>query len=117
MKKSWFFLLALCWLTLINSASAEDLTSSPDTKIVWQNLSPSVFTSAKEQNKFVFLYAKSESCHWCKKMKDETFNDSKVIAMITKNYIPVSEDIELNPKIVSQYKITSLPTIIILDEN
>ncbi|MCX9012724.1 MAG: DUF255 domain-containing protein [Candidatus Methanoperedens sp.] len=50
--------------------------------------------ATKEQGKPVFVYAKSESCGWCKNFEEETFTNKSVIKTLNQNFILVSIDVK-----------------------
>lgn len=42
---------------------------------------------AKSHNKRVLMFMYTDTCSWCKKMKQTTLSDAKTIEFINKNYI------------------------------
>lgn len=92
------------------------LGSDPiSTTIPWQTYSKTVLVQAESQHHPILLFAKSKLCQWCKKMVEETFKDPAIIQLIKDNYVPIMVDVENNIEIARQYKITNLPTLIVLN--
>src|SRR5438045_312581 len=73
--------------------------NNPNSVINWQPWSASVFERAKNEHRLVFIYNRSEWCHWCHKMEDTTLKDPLVIKSINTDYIPVRLDIDKDAKI------------------
>ncbi len=127
MKKWIFVLLALLVLIsgCLNSRAVNAGTSpdNPDTgKLTLQGVTfytdPSiVLDAAKEQGKPVFVYARSESCGWCKKFEEETLTNQSVIKTLNGNFILVSIDVYNQKNETRNFRIRGTPTEIFLDSN
>lgn len=74
---------------------------------------------AKEQNKPIFLYIRSNSsaCGWCKKFEDETFRNRSVIKILSENFILVSIDVDKQKDEIRDLGVYGTPTEIFLDSN
>jgi thiol:disulfide interchange protein len=109
------FLVILSMIFASGFASAENQTVSQS--IQWQAYSNAPFDMARNSKHFILLYGKSKSCHWCQEMDKTTWQKASIIQTIQTNFIPVLVDVDTQLKIAAQYRITSLPTVIILDAN
>ena len=74
-------------------------------------------SAAKEQNKPLFVYARSDSCGWCKKFEEETFTNRSVFRTLNKNFILVSIDVFTQENETRDFRIRGTPTEIFLDPN
>lgn len=53
-----------------------------------------ILNQAKIENKIIIVEAMSETCHFCKKMKDEVFSQKVVQDAIDKNFIFIEVDVD-----------------------
>ncbi len=85
--------------------------------IQWRDWSEAVFETAKKEHKLVLIYAKFNSCHWCQTMDASTFPNPAVIQLINSRYVPVKVSLEQNLPVGRRYRITQIPTLLILNEH
>ncbi|MFZ2412421.1 MAG: thioredoxin fold domain-containing protein [Candidatus Methanoperedens sp.] len=79
-------------------------------------LSPAL-EAAKAQGKPVFVYARSETCGWCKKFEAETFTNQSVIKTLNENYILFSIDVDKQKSETRNFRVVGTPTEIFLGPN
>ncbi|MCZ7379987.1 MAG: thioredoxin fold domain-containing protein [Candidatus Methanoperedens sp.] len=123
--KKWIFVL-LTLLVLIsgclNSQASNAGTQTDTGKLTLQGVTfytdPSIaLGAAKVQGKPVFVYARSESCGWCKKFEEETFTNESVIKTLNGNFILVSIDVYKQNNESRNFRVHGTPTEIFLDSN
>lgn len=123
--KKWIF-LSLALLVLISgclNSQASNAVTAPDTgKLTLQGVTfytdPSVALGvAKKQGKPVFVYARSESCGWCKKFEAETFTNESVIKTLNENFILVTIDVYNQKNETRNFRVRGTPAEIFLDSN
>lgn len=104
------FIATLACLSLSFSVFAEEINFIND------DLRAGINRAAGE-GKLVFLEFWASYCTPCKMMEEYTFTNTSVIERMTNNYVPVKVNIQSFDgfDLKNQYKITVLPTIIILD--
>lgn len=115
--RSIAILLALIVMLFSNSEIVRAENNPGVQGIQWLNYSNAAFDKAKATNQYILLYGKSDSCHWCQEMSKTTWRSPAVIAEVNKSFIPVVLDIDTEQNIAIRYRITSLPTVMILDSN
>jgi thioredoxin-related protein len=76
-----------------------------------------VLEAAKVQNKPIFVYARSESCGWCKKFEAETFTNQSVTRILNEKFILVSIDVFKQKNEARNFRVRGTPTEIFLDSN
>lgn len=59
---------------------------------------------AKELNKPVFVSIGYSSCHWCRVMEKESFEDEETAKILNEKYIPVKVDKDEYPDIDKEYQ-------------
>jgi uncharacterized protein len=114
MLKHPFLTLFFLVCFIIVSAS---FTLANASNIVWGSYSDAVFTQAKNQHRLVLLFVKSDSCPWCRKQTNITFNNAAVIQAVNANYLAVKVDVDKERSIAERYSVSDLPTVLILDAN
>jgi thioredoxin-related protein len=117
--KKWIFVM-LALIVLFSGC----LTAKSDTSdtgnitlngIKFQtNLTPAL-EDAKLQNKPVFVYARSETCGWCKKFEAETFTNQSVAKILKEKFILVSIDVYKQKNETRNFRIRGTPAEIFLD--
>jgi len=74
-------------------------------------------SAAKEQNKPLFVYIRSETCGWCKKFEGETFTNKSVINKLNENFVLVTLDVFKQKKETRDFRIYGTPTEIFLNSS
>lgn len=74
---------------------------------------------ANEDDKYIFMYVYAKWCGNCKKLKKTSFKDTAVGNYYNSNFINLQVDGESDEgrNLVSKFKITQYPTLLILDQN
>lgn len=65
----------------------------PAKKIQWTSMSDALAKSERSRKKILVDFY-TDWCGWCKRMDKSTYEDPRVVAMITKYYIPVKFNAE-----------------------
>lgn len=65
--------------------------------VQWRVWDQTVLEQARQQKKLIFISIGYFSCHWCHVMRDESFTDAEVAALLNDEFIAVKVDRELNP--------------------
>ena len=69
----------------------------------WRPWNSEALAKAKNDNKPILLSIGYSTCHWCHRMREESFEDAKTAAFINKNFIPVKVDREERPEVDAYY--------------
>jgi uncharacterized protein len=104
MRPVRLFLCAMAFLLGIVAARAE---------VTWEPWSADIFAKAKQENRFVLLDLEAVWCHWCHVMRDETYADAKVVALLKARYVTVRVDQDANPDLASRYGNWGWPATIV----
>ena len=107
------------------SACALFATSTPEG---WTDDFDAAKAQAKSEGKLLLVdFSGSDWCGWCKKLDKEVFATSEFLAGVKDGYVLVMVDSpsnksllsdkakEQNPKLVSKYKVSGFPTVLIMD--
>jgi uncharacterized protein YyaL (SSP411 family) len=57
------------------------------------------FEKAREEDKPIFLSIGYSACHWCHVMREESFEDPEIAALLNTSFVPVKVDREERPDI------------------
>lgn len=87
------------------------------TEILWQPWAKETFQKAQELDKIILLDISAVWCHWCHVMDQTTYSDSDVIALVTKNCVPMKVDRDQRPDIDKRYNMGGWPTTAFLTPN
>ena len=87
---------------LANEASPylQELASNP---VAWLPWNKEALAKAKNDNKPVLLSVGYSTCHWCHRMREESFEDLKTASFINKHFIPIKVDREERPEVDAYY--------------
>ena len=79
------------------------LLQHADNPVDWYPWGDEAFTTAREQNKPIFLSIGYSSCHWCHVMEHESFEDEAVARLLNEHFISIKVDREERPDIDNIY--------------
>lgn len=118
MSKKHNYLTTFIARTLLVLASVFMLANTAmakDTVIDWQKYDKAVFTKSLKDDRPILLFVKADWCPHCKKMRETTLQDTSVIKTINESFIPVLVDADNDREIVAKYRVTGLPSFLILN--
>ena len=79
------------------------LRKHAENPIDWWSWCDEAISTAKSQNKPIFLSIGYSSCHWCTVMEGEAFSDLEIAEYMNANFLPIKVDREERPDIDSIY--------------
>lgn len=79
------------------------LRKHAENPIDWWSWCDEAISTAKSQNKPIFLSIGYSSCHWCTVMEGEAFSDLQIAEYMNANFLPIKVDREERPDIDSIY--------------
>lgn len=79
------------------------LRKHAENPIDWWSWSDEALSTAKTENKPIFLSIGYSSCHWCTVMEGEAFSDPAIAQYMNANFLPIKVDREERPDIDSIY--------------
>ncbi|ACK69394.1 protein of unknown function DUF255 [Gloeothece citriformis PCC 7424] len=79
------------------------LRKHADNPIDWWSWCDEALSSAKAENKPIFLSIGYSSCHWCTVMEGEAFSDGAIAEYMNANFLPIKVDREERPDLDSIY--------------
>lgn len=85
--------------------------------VKWLTSPEAAQAQAKQENKHVLVDFYADWCGYCKKMDEETYTDPSVSSLINNNFVPLKVNSDTNRALSGKYKVTGLPTVIIMDAN
>jgi uncharacterized protein YyaL (SSP411 family) len=69
----------------------------------WYSWNEESLKKAKNDGKPIFLSIGYSTCHWCHRMREESFEDLKTAALMNKNFIAIKVDREERPELDAYY--------------
>ncbi|MEA5570359.1 thioredoxin domain-containing protein [Calothrix sp. UHCC 0171] len=87
----------------LESAKSLYLRKHSENPIDWWYWCDEALSTAKVQNKPIFLSIGYSSCHWCTVMEGEAFSDQAIAQYLNENFLPIKVDREERPDIDSIY--------------
>lgn len=99
MKKRVLLSLVTCWFLFCSAK----VNPTGKEKINWLNINE-VNLKLKTESKPVLIDLFTNWCYWCKVMDKKTYNNSKVISYINKNFYAVKLDAESKEALMWNHK-------------
>ncbi|PAX60004.1 thioredoxin domain-containing protein [Brunnivagina elsteri] len=87
----------------LESAKSLYLRKHAENPIDWWYWCDEALSTAKSQDKPIFLSIGYSSCHWCTVMEGEAFSDRAIAQYLNANFLPIKVDREERPDIDSIY--------------
>ncbi len=69
----------------------------------WHSWNEEALAKAKAENKPIFLSIGYSACHWCHRMRDESFEDPQVAVFMNEHFVNIKVDREERPDIDAIY--------------
>jgi hypothetical protein len=73
---------------LINQVSPY-LLQHAHNPVDWYSWGEEALIKSKNENKPIFLSIGYSACHWCHRMREETFEDAEVAAFLNEHYVNI----------------------------
>ncbi|MBS3809428.1 MAG: DUF255 domain-containing protein [Desulfobacterales bacterium] len=112
MKKRLFYLLAAIIACILFLGSWSAISGSgPESgkeNIRWYSYEDGI-KQVKNTGRKGFLHFYTDWCGYCRKMEQDTFSDSEVIAYLNANFVPIKIDAEDKPKIAEKFGADRFP--------
>ena len=106
-RRGWIFILiALAFIAFIMIRDARR-------SIDWADDYQSAVQQAGQTHKPLFLVFVKPGESDCERMKNSTYVDDRIIKYISRNFVSVILNVELNKELADKYKISKLPTHVI----
>ncbi|TWU37217.1 thioredoxin family protein [Novipirellula artificiosorum] len=100
----FFATIALISVSLTQQVSAE---------IRWQRSIESTIESARTSRKPILVFVTTDWCHYCKKMKQETWSDPNVSAPVSQHFETLVLDGDRDRAIVTKMGLKSYPVTLL----
>lgn len=87
---------------------------------MWQSYSSDIFNHVKASKRSIIIYAKSDSCAWCKELDEKTLSNQDVIKMINDNFEAIILNVDKsdeNMQVAEKLNIIKLPTLILFNKS
>jgi uncharacterized protein YyaL (SSP411 family) len=108
LRRSWLLLLGLIILFAGPVPASEVIN--------WRSYEEGMVVS-KVEKKMVFLHFYADWCGFCRKMAQDTFRDSEVVAFLNENFIPVRVDTDRDQQTAASYGVPGLPFNVFLTDH
>ncbi|MGI9455975.1 MAG: thioredoxin domain-containing protein [Aeoliella sp.] len=83
----------------LSGESSPYLLQHAKNPVDWLPWNAEAFKLAKEQNRLIFVSVGYSSCHWCRVMENESFEDEAVAKLLNDNFICIKVDREEMPDV------------------
>ncbi len=101
--------LLASFLALVNAVSGLAQESIP-----WITDLSQARRIAEQQQRLVLLHFWGDGCQPCQQLEANVFNQPELIRVVSSNFVPVKVHVQQQPSIANYYKITQIPTDIIV---
>ena len=98
----------------VSKIAVETTSEIKGTAIGWKDYTPGMAMAAKG-SKPIFLYFHASWCTYCRKLKQTTFKDKKILEYLEKNFVSIQVDTDKNQVLSNEWKVKGLPTLWFLE--
>lgn len=88
---------------------------APASSIAWRTDLDGALVEAKRTNRQVLVDFTADWCPPCIVMKHEVWPDPAVARAVADRYVPLLVDVDRNGAVAELYKVTGIPTVLVLD--
>lgn len=92
-------------------------TVSASAEIPWQRSPEAVLQSARQTGKPILVFVTTDWCHYCKKMKRETWADPRVDATVSRDFETLVLDGDRDKQIVKKLDVQGYPATLLYSPN
>ena len=89
----------------------------PPTSIEWRTDLASALLEAQRTDKAVLVDFSADWCPPCIVMKHDVWPDRGVASAVSQSYVPLLIDIDRDSTVADQYRVSGIPTVLVLDAN
>ncbi|MDA1229295.1 MAG: thioredoxin family protein [Planctomycetota bacterium] len=82
--------------------------------VIWLASSQRAVETVEQQQRPLLLYFTGKNCAWCRKLERTTWSDSKVSAMVKRNFVALKVDGAKETQLMEKLEVEGLPTIVIV---
>ena len=82
-------------------------------EINWQRSPQSAIDAAQKSKKPILVYVATSWCHYCEKMKHETWSNHDVSQAVSSHYETLILDGDRNQQVVEQLRVTGFPATLL----
>jgi hypothetical protein len=87
----------------LSNESSPYLLQHANNPVNWYSWGEEALTKAKTENKPIFLSIGYSACHWCHRMREESFEDEETAAFMNEHFVSIKVDREERPDIDAIY--------------
>lgn len=82
-------------------------------EIPWQRSPEATFNTARQSAKPILVFVGAEWCHYCEKMKNDTWSDPRIQELIARKYVPLQLDGDRDKRIVKKLGLKGYPATLL----
>lgn len=82
-------------------------------EIPWQRSPEATFQTARQSGKPILVFVGAEWCHYCEKMKDDTWSDPRIQEVVARNYVALQLDGDRDKRIVKKLDLKGFPATLL----
>ena len=87
--------------------------SSVRAEIPWQRSPEATFQSAKESGRPILVFVGAGWCHYCERMKEDTWSDPHVSEVVSRKYVSLQLDGDRDKRIVGKLELKGFPATLL----
>jgi len=109
-----FFLIVACsGLPAQQHSEANQQPAGTTKEVQWLRSASEAARLAKATGKPILVYVRSQNCHYCDLLQQNTWSDPAVKAMIMRDMVPLKLTLEENRDAVKALKVKGFPAVIL----
>ncbi len=107
-------LSVVCLAAWLVAAAAQTATASDDGQIKWVTDLGKAYQMAAPDARPILMFVTMDGCHYCTKMKRDTYSNARVAKDICESFVPMQVHAGSHAALVQHLRVRSFPTTVLV---
>lgn len=101
-------------VSMLMLAFVAGLTTARGEDISWQTNAQQAWDQAREEGRPLVMFITRQGCHYCEKMKSQTFTDQELCGYLEAGFVPLEVDSSQEQEVANKLGVRAYPTTVVI---